>query len=193
MHHVAVYPRWDQVRGWAPEPSPRAPAAEQLLGFELRPLVAVAKALPHVEVLLTKAPCVFTGHIRGGDVGQAPQTAACLTALRELEHPSGALHIDLARSLEPELEGDRRRAVHDLTHPPRERIALLDIDTGARQVTTHRDHAIAIRVVRTKQGAQRTCNPSRNRVIIRAPHKRIHTTIGALQITRKQLHPDEPS
>ena len=97
-------------------------ARDQALRLELGLLVAVAKALADVELVLAEAAVVFARDEGGGDVGDATQATAGLAALGELEHAPSAVEVDRAGGLQRELERHRRRAVHDLADLPREPI-----------------------------------------------------------------------
>ena len=70
--------------------------ADDLLGLILGLLVGIAKTLADIEVLLAETSGVLARDIRRGDVGQAPQAAARVTACRELEHTPRSLHVDRA-------------------------------------------------------------------------------------------------
>ena len=98
------------------------------------------------------------------------------------------------RSSSPSSEGHRRRPVHDLAHPLGKPIALAtpQAEAGAREIATHRDHPLRIRVIGAEQAQQRALHPSHDLALARATHQRIHATVGALQITGQQLHADEP-
>ena len=65
--------------------SGRSPAslAQRHLGLELRPLVRVAEALAHGELVLPEQPARLAGHVRGRDVGEPLERRA---GARELGH-----------------------------------------------------------------------------------------------------------
>ena len=86
---------------------------------------------------------MLTGDVRRGDVGEAPQAAARLTAVGEFEHAQSSLHVDLECILQTQLKGHRRRAVHDLAHPLGEPVEPPpQAQTGARDIARHRDHPL---------------------------------------------------
>ena len=119
--------------------------------------------------------------------------AARIARPGQLEQPPCPLDVDLARLLERQRERHRGGRVDDLRERCGEREPPAAGQPEARQgdVAAHRQQAV-IEAFRRLHHARHRRPQARLRLrVVARPHERVDGPVGALEVAREQLHPEE--